>query len=95
MAHWLIVEPKQSTFSLSMDISLLILEEEEVHAIGVLEGEATLAWQTCALILFCKISFFFKHAFNSFEMEIILFFKSTFSFKAKSILEDKFSFFFN
>ena len=45
MAHWLKVEPKQSTLFLSIDISFSMLEEVE-HAIGEIECEATLAWQT-------------------------------------------------
>ena len=45
LAHWLKVEPKQSTFFLSIDISFSIIKE--VHAVGELDEEATLAWQTC------------------------------------------------
>ena len=58
MAHWLKVEPKQSIFFFSIDISLLIKEDVE-HEIGEL-WEGILAWQTCVSILFCKNSFFFK-----------------------------------
>ena len=47
MAHYLKVEPKQSTLFFNKQISLSILEEE-VHAIGELECEATLAWQMIA-----------------------------------------------
>ena len=45
MAHWLKVEPKQSTLFLSIDISFSVMKEE-VHAIDTLGGEAILAWQT-------------------------------------------------
>ena len=92
MAHWLIVEPKQSIFFFKTFISLLIKEEVE-HAIGEV-CDTTLAWQTCALILLCKTSFFFKQTFNSFEIKIILFFKESFSFKTKTSFEDRASFFF-
>ena len=90
--HWLKVEPKQSIFFFSIDISFLIKEEVE-HAIGEL-GEAILAWQTCESILFFKDSFFFKQTSKSFEMEAIFIFKESFSFKTKSSFEDKISFFF-
>ena len=50
-----------------MDISLLI-KEEVWHAIGEV-CDTTLAWQTCASILFCKNSFFFKQISKSLEME--------------------------
>ena len=93
MAQWLKVEPKQSTFFFNKFISFLILEDKVEHAISKL-GEATLAWQTCASILFCKTIFLFKQTSKSFQIEIILFFRATFSFKTKSTLEDKFSFFF-
>ena len=90
-AQWLKVEPKQSTLFLSMQISFSIMEED-MHAIGELDGEATLAWQTCVDKSFFKETFFFKQSFNSCEIKSIFFFKETFSFKVKSSLEDKFSF---
>jgi len=42
MAHWLKVEPKQSTLFFNKQISFLIIEEEVEHAMGMLEGEAIL-----------------------------------------------------
>ena len=39
MAHWLKVEPKQSTLFFKIFISFAITEEE-VHAIGTLGGKA-------------------------------------------------------
>ena len=44
--HWLKVEPKQSTLFFKAHISFSIIEEEVVHAIDTLGGEAILAWQT-------------------------------------------------
>ena len=58
-AQWLKVEPKQSTLFLSIQISFLIMKEE-VHAIGEVECEVTLAWQTCESISFCKEIFFLE-----------------------------------
>ena len=44
MAQWFKVEPKQSILFFSKQKSFSIMEEE-VHAIGMLDDEATLAWQ--------------------------------------------------
>ena len=41
MAHWLKVEPKQSTLFFKTHISFATIEEEVEHAIDTLEGEAT------------------------------------------------------
>ena len=47
MAHWLKVEPKQSTLFFKTIISFSIVEDKVEHAIGVQEiEEATLAWHT-------------------------------------------------
>jgi len=40
MAHWLKVEPKQSTLFFNIQISFLILEDKVEYAIGILDGEA-------------------------------------------------------
>ena len=91
MAQWLKVEPKQSTLFLSIQISFSIMEEE-VHAIGELECEATLAWQTRESKSFFKETFSFDIKSKSFEIEIILFFNESFSFKTKTSFKDRTSF---
>ena len=61
------------------------------HAIGILcDG----AWKTCESISFFKVLFLSEIKSNSFEIEIILFFKESFTFKTKSSFEVKDSFFF-
>ena len=82
-----------NTLFLSIDISFSI-KEEEVHAIGELEGEATLAWQTCVSMLIFNFLFSFRQTSKSFEIKSILFFKESFSFTTKSSFEDKISFYF-
>ena len=94
MAHWLKVEPKQSTLFFNKQISFSTIEEELKHAIGMLEGEAILAWQICVSKSFFKEIFLFKTISNSFEIEAIFIFKESFSFTTKSSFEDKISFFF-
>ena len=54
------------------------MEEEVEHAIGELECEATLAWQICEFKSFFKEMLFLETKSNSFEIEIILFFKDSF-----------------
>ena len=66
MAHWLKVEPKQSTLFLSIQISFSIIEEV-VHAIGMLDDEVILAWQTYESISFFKEIFFLETKSKSFE----------------------------
>ena len=60
MAQWLKVEPKQSTLFFKTFISFSILEDKVEHAIGVLDEEATLAWQTLESKSFFKDLFLFK-----------------------------------
>ena len=50
--------PKQSTLFFKKFVSFSMLEEE-VHAIDMLEGEVTLAWQTCEDKSFFKDLFLF------------------------------------
>ena len=61
-AQWLKVEPKQSTLFFKLFISFSIIEE--MHAIGKLDGEATLAWQTCVSKLFFKDLFYLSKLLN-------------------------------
>ena len=68
--------------------------EEEGHAIGELESEATLAWQTWESISIFKFLFSFRQTSKSFEIKSILFFKESFSFTTKSSYEDITLFFF-
>jgi len=91
MAHWLKVEPKQSTLFFNIHISFSIIEEEVEHAMGMLDDEA---WKTCESKSFFKVLLSFKTKSNYFEIETILFFKELFYFKTKSSFEDKISFFF-
>ena len=77
--------PKQSTLFFKTFISFAIIEEE-VQAIGTLGGKA---WQTCVSISFSKEMFFLETKSNSFGIEIILFFKDSFSFNTKSSFEDR------
>ena len=83
MAHWLKMEPKQSTLFFKTHISFLIIEEKVEHAIETLDGEAILAWQTCESILIFKDSFFFKQISKSFEIESILFYQRNILFYYK------------
>ena len=46
MEHWLKIETKQSTLFFKAHMSFSIIEEEVEHAIGILDGEAIVAWQT-------------------------------------------------
>ena len=75
MAHWLKVEPKQSTLFFNTHISFLILEDKVEHAIETLDGEAILAWQTCDDQSFFKDLFSFETKSSSFEIEAIYFSK--------------------
>ena len=70
IAQWLKVKPKQSTLFLSIQILFSIIEEV-VHAIGMLDDEAILEWQTCKSISFFKEMFFLETKSNSFEIEAV------------------------
>ena len=64
------------------------------QAIETLDDEAMLAWQICEFKSFFKVLFLFETESNSFEIEAILFFKESFSFKTKLSFENKTLFFF-
>ena len=78
MAPWHIGSkwsPSKSTLFFNINISFSIIVEEVEHAICTLEGEA---WQTCEFKSFFKNLFSLEIKSNSFEIEIILFFKDPF-----------------
>ena len=81
------VEPKQLTLFFKIFILFLILEDKVEHAIGKLECEAVLAWQTCESILFFKEIFFLETKSNSFEIEIIYFSKIHFLLQQNQVLK--------